>query len=97
MLGFRVGNVAYCTDVKEIPPASWPLLEGLDTLILDGLRNRPHATHFCLDEAVAAAHRLQPRQTLFTHMGHDLDFEETNARLPPGMALAYDGQRVLLT
>ena len=97
VLGFRVGNVAYCTDVKEIPPESWALLEGLDTLVLSGLRHRPHPTHFCLDEAVAAAQRLQPRRTLFTHVGHDLDYAETNARLPPGMALAHDGLRVPLT
>jgi phosphoribosyl 1,2-cyclic phosphate phosphodiesterase len=97
VLGFRFGNVAYCTDVSEIPAESWPLLEGLDTLVLDALRLRPHPTHLCLDEAVAVAQRLKPRQTLFTHVGHDLDFETTNARLPPGMALAYDGQRVQLT
>jgi len=97
VLGFRIGNVAYCTDVSQIPEVSWPLLEGLDTLILDALRIRPHPTHFCLDEAIAVSRRLQPRQTLFTHVGHELDYEETNARLPSGMALAYDGQRVLLT
>jgi len=97
VLGFRFGNVAYCTDVSEIPAESWPLLEGLDTLILDALRLRPHPTHFCLDEAIAVAQRLIPRQTLFTHVGHDLDFERITARLPPGMALAYDGQRVRLT
>lgn len=97
VLGFRFGNVAYCTDVSEIPAESWPLLEGLDTLILDALRLRPHPTHLCLDEAIAVAQRLIPRQTLFTHVGHDLDFERITARLPPGMALAYDGQRVRLT
>jgi phosphoribosyl 1,2-cyclic phosphate phosphodiesterase len=97
VLGFRFGNVAYCTDTNEIPAESWPLLEGLDVLILDALRNRPHATHFCLDEAIEVAHRLRPRRTLFTHVSHDLDYEETNAKLPPGMELAYDGQRVLLT
>ncbi len=97
VLGFRFGNVAYCTDVSQIPDDSWPLLEGLDTLILDALRLRPHPTHLCLDEAIAVAQRLIPRQTLFTHVGHDLDFERITARLPPGMALAYDGQRVRLT
>lgn len=97
VLGFRFGNVAYCTDVSEIPAASWSLLEGLDTLVLDALRTRPHPTHLCLDEAVAIARRLRPRQTLFTHISHDLDFESTNARLPSGMALAYDGQRISLT
>ncbi len=97
VLGFRFGDVAYCTDTNEILPESWPLLEGLDVLILDALRSRPHATHFCLDEAIEVARRLQPRRTLFTHVSHDLDYDETNAKLPPGMELAYDGQRVLLT
>jgi phosphoribosyl 1,2-cyclic phosphate phosphodiesterase len=97
VLGFRIGNVAYCTDTNRIPPESWPLLEGLDVLVLDGLRNRPHATHFCLDEAIAAADRLQPRRTYFTHVSHELDYEETNAWLPDGMELAYDGQKILLT
>ena len=53
VLGFRVGDLAYCTDVNRIPEASWPLLEGLDTLILDALRYEPHPTHFSLDEALA--------------------------------------------
>ncbi len=97
VLGFRIGNVAYCTDTNEIPPASWPLLEGLDVLILDALRTTPHVTHFSLDEAIEVARKLKPRRTLFTHISHDLDYEETNAKLPPGMELAYDGQRVLLT
>jgi phosphoribosyl 1,2-cyclic phosphate phosphodiesterase len=93
VLGFRVGDIAYCTDTNEIPPESWPLLEGLDLLILDALRPRPHATHFGLDEAVAAARRLTPNKTLFTHLSHELDYWATNARLPRGMELAYDGQR----
>ncbi|MCH5372932.1 MAG: MBL fold metallo-hydrolase [Planctomycetes bacterium] len=97
VLGFRIGNVAYCTDTNEIPEESFPRLEGLDVLILDGLRPRPHATHFGLDEAVAAAERLRPRRTLFTHVSHELDYDETNAKLPPGMELAYDGQRIPLT
>ena len=97
VLGFRFGNVAYCTDVNEIPAATWPLLEGLDVLILDALRPRPHATHFSLEQAIEVARRLQPRRTLFTHVSHELDYESTNAQLPPGMELAYDGQRVPLT
>ena len=96
VLGFRFGNVAYCTDTNEIPPESMRLLEGLDTLVLDALRHRPHATHFSLDEAVAVAELLAPKRTLFTHICHDLDHEATNAALPPGMELAYDGLRVPL-
>ena len=90
-LGFRVGNVAYCTDTNGIPGTSRELLQGLDVLILDGLRHRPHPTHFSLEEAVETARRLRPRRTLFTHICHDLEHEATNAILPPGMELAYDG------
>jgi phosphoribosyl 1,2-cyclic phosphate phosphodiesterase len=90
-LGFRFGNVAYCTDTNGIPETSRTLLQGLDVLILDGLRHRPHPTHFTLEEAVETARQLQPRRTLFTHICHDLEHEATNATLPAGMELAYDG------
>jgi phosphoribosyl 1,2-cyclic phosphate phosphodiesterase len=91
ILGYRFGAVAYLTDCNRIPEASWPLLEGLDLLVLDALRIRPHPTHFSLDEAVAAAARIGARRTFFTHMCHDLQHAATDARLPSGMALAYDG------
>ncbi len=97
VLGFRIGNVAYCTDTNEIPPESWPLLSGLDVLILDALRPRPHATHFSLEQAVAVSQKLMPRRTIFTHMSHELDHDAANATLPAGMELAYDGLRVPLT
>jgi phosphoribosyl 1,2-cyclic phosphate phosphodiesterase len=97
VLGFRFGNVAYCTDTNEIPEASWPLLENLDVLILDALRRKPHPTHFSLDEAIAAARRIGARQTYFTHMSHDLEHEATNATLPAGVQLAYDGLKISLT
>jgi phosphoribosyl 1,2-cyclic phosphate phosphodiesterase len=97
VLGFRIGDVAYCTDANAIPPASMAQLEGLDVLVLDALRPRGHATHFSLEEAVEIARALSPRQTFFTHMSHELEHEATNAALPPGMSLAYDGQRIRLT
>lgn len=97
VLGFRFGNVAYCTDVNHIPEDSMQRLEGLDVLILDALRDRPHVTHFSLDEAVQIARRLRPKRTLFTHMSHDLEHVATCARLPEGMDLAHDGLRVPLT
>jgi phosphoribosyl 1,2-cyclic phosphate phosphodiesterase len=97
VLGFRFGNVAYCTDTNQIPEESWPLLEGLDVLILDALRPRRHATHFSLDEAIEVAERVQPKRTLFTHMSHELEHEATRAMLPKGMDLAYDGLKVPLT
>ena len=97
VLGFRIGNVAYCTDTNRIPEESLPLLEGLDVLILDALRQRPHATHFSLDEAIAVAQSLKPKRTLFTHMSHDLEHVAASQQLPPSMELAYDGLRVPLT
>ena len=72
VLGFRVGNIAYCTDTNEIPESSWPLLAGLDCLILDALRYKPHVTHFGLDEAVDAAENIGAARTIFTHISHDL-------------------------
>ena len=97
VLGFRVGNVAYCTDTNDIPAESLELLQGLDVLILDALRYKPHATHFTLDKAVEVALKLNAKRTLFTHICHDLGHAATNAKLPEGMELAFDGLRVELT
>ena len=97
VLGFRIGNIAYCTDTNEIPEQSWPLLDGLDCLILDALRHKPHATHFGLEEAVDVAHRIGARRTVFTHISHDLEHDRTNAALPDSMELAYDGMQLELS
>jgi phosphoribosyl 1,2-cyclic phosphate phosphodiesterase len=97
VLGFRIGNVAYCTDANAIPPESMERLRGLDVLLLDALRPTGHATHFSLEQAIEVAKELAPRQTYFTHMSHELEQEATDAKLPPGMSLAYDGQRIPLT
>jgi phosphoribosyl 1,2-cyclic phosphate phosphodiesterase len=91
ILGYRFGSFAYLTDCNRLADEAWPLLEGLDVLVLDALRLRPHPTHFSLDEAVAAARRIGAARTYFTHMCHDLPHEATNAALPAGMALAHDG------
>jgi len=91
ILGYRIGAFAYLTDCSRIPDESWPLLDGLDVLVIDALRERPHPTHFSLAEAIDAATRIGARQTWFTHMCHDLRHEPTNAKLPTGMSLAHDG------
>lgn len=91
ILGLRMGGFAYLTDCSRIPDESWPLLEGLDVLVLDALRDRPHPTHFSLSEALAAAGRIAAARTFFTHMCHDLGHAATSARLPRGVELAYDG------
>jgi phosphoribosyl 1,2-cyclic phosphate phosphodiesterase len=92
--GFRVGAFAYLTDCSCIPPDSWPLLDGVEVLVLDALRERPHSTHFSLTEAVAAAERVGAARTFFTHIAHDLGHARTCAKLPASMALAYDGLEV---
>lgn len=97
VLGFRIGNVAYCTDTNAVPPESMALLGGLDVLILDALRHKPHVTHFSLSEAVAISQLLQPKRTIFTHICHDLGHAATNAQLPAGMELGYDGMKIPLT
>jgi len=91
ILGFRFGGFAYLTDCSAIPDASWPLLEGVDVLILDALRHRPHPTHFSVSEALTVVSRLRPRATYFTHICHDLPHAATCAALPAGVELAYDG------
>ena len=89
--GYRIGAFAYLTDCSAIPEGSWERLRGLDTLILDALRPRPHPTHLSVGQALEVVERLRPRRALFTHMCHDLPHAETCARLPAGVELAYDG------
>lgn len=83
--------LAYCTDVSGIPPETWGMLRGLKTLVLDALRHRKHPTHFTLGEAVSVAERVGAERTCFVHMAHDLGHAETQAGLPEGMELAWDG------
>jgi len=97
VLGFRVGNIAYCTDVSEIPPASMELLQNLDVLILDALRPAPHVTHFNLEQAIEMALQLKPKQTYLTHCSCHIDYYETNPKLPAGIAVGFDGLRFPLT
>jgi len=94
VLGFRVGGLAYCTDVSRIPDESWPLLEGLDVLVLDALRYDKHPTHFSLSEALAVIEVLKPRRTFLTHLSHSFDHGSTQEQLPPHVALAHDGLRL---
>ena len=94
IVGFRIGNLAYCTDVNVIPEESFSLLRNLDVLVLDALQHKRHTTHFSVEQAIEAARRIDARQTLFTHIAHSLSHELTNRSLPDGMRLAYDGQVV---
>jgi len=94
VLGFRFGNSAYVTDFSTIPETSLPLLEGLDMLVLDALRHKPHPTHSNLEQSLNLVERLKPRRAYFTHIAHELAHEATNATLPPHVQLAYDGLKI---
>jgi phosphoribosyl 1,2-cyclic phosphate phosphodiesterase len=96
ILGYRFRDVAYITDVSEIPETSFSQLEDLDLLILDALRRKPHPTHLSLEQALAMVERLKPRRALFTHIAHELGHEATNAGLPAHVRLAYDGLKLEL-
>jgi phosphoribosyl 1,2-cyclic phosphate phosphodiesterase len=91
VLAFRFGDFAYVTDTSEIPASSMERLRGLDTLILGALRWEEHPTHFNIDQALAVVAELRPRRTFFTHIAHTVGHRETEARLPSGVRLAYDG------
>ena len=91
ILGYRVGSFAYLTDCSGIPDTSWPLLDGVETVVIDALRERPHPTHLSIEQALAVVGRLRPSRAYFTHMCHDLPHAATCARLPGGVELAYDG------
>jgi len=95
VLGFRFGRAAYLTDFSRLPDSSAALLEGLDDLILDALRDVPHPMHMTVEQSLALIDRLKPRRAWFTHIAHDLAHAATNERLRkagyPQVQLAYDG------
>jgi len=91
ILGFRFGSFAYLTDCSAIPDESWPLVAGVDTLVIDALRDTKHSTHFTVAEALEAIARIAPQRAYLTHMAHQLGHAATSARLPAGVELAYDG------
>jgi phosphoribosyl 1,2-cyclic phosphate phosphodiesterase len=91
VLGFRFGDVAYLTDCNRLDDRAWELVDGVDTLIIDALRDRPHTTHFNLKEALDVIARIKPKRAYTVHMTHDLGRAATMARLPAGVELAYDG------
>jgi phosphoribosyl 1,2-cyclic phosphate phosphodiesterase len=95
VLGFRFGRAAYLTDFSSLPESSAALLEDLDDLVLDALRDTPHPMHQTVEQALALIEKLKPRRAWFTHIAHDLPHAETNDRLRKlglrHVQLAYDG------
>ncbi len=89
--GFRVGDLGYATDFNEMPERGMRVLEGVKYLFIDGLRFEPHNTHITITQAVEIAQKLKAQQTYIIHTTHTIDYDETNALLPAGIELGYDG------
>ena len=93
ILGYRIGSLAYITDMKTIAEEEIPYVKGCDTLIVNALRQKPHHSHQTVDDAVRFARRIGARQTWLIHSNHDIGrHAEVKASLPPDIQLAYDGQ-----
>lgn len=95
-LGFRIGGLAYSSDLNDLPRESVGFLEGLEVWIVDALRRRTHSSHFTLDQALAWIRHLKPRQAVLTNMHLDLDYDTLRAELPDGVEPAYDMMRIKL-
>lgn len=95
IMGYRIGSLAYITDMKTIDAAEIPYIEGCSTLVVNALREKPHHSHQTLTEAVRFAQRINARRTWLIHSSHDIGrHAEVNASLPQNIQLAYDGQVV---
>ena len=93
VIGLRVNDFAYITDVSYIPPDARRKLDGLEVLILDAVRYAPHPNHYHMAKAIEVAHEIGARRTYFTHLCDDYDHDLVNLTLPETMELAYDGLR----
>lgn len=94
--GFRIGNVAYMTDVKTIEPAEKEKLKNLDILVINALRQETHKTHLNVDEALELIEELQPKKTYFTHISHHMGFHTAVEKtLPENVFLAYDNLKLI--
>jgi phosphoribosyl 1,2-cyclic phosphate phosphodiesterase len=92
--GYRIGNVAYCTDVAELSEEALSKLHGLDLFVVDCLRFDPHPTHAHFGKALEWVERLKPKHTVLTHMNHTVDYDVIKAKCPPGVEPAYDGLEI---
>ena len=92
--GYRIGNLGYVTDAKELPDEAVNAFRGVDVLVLNALFRTQHPTHLSVSEAVSAAQRVGARQTWLTHLTHRTSHAELEAELPRGIAPAFDGLTV---
>jgi phosphoribosyl 1,2-cyclic phosphate phosphodiesterase len=94
VLGYRFGDLAYVTDAKRIPDESMALLQGVDVLVLNALRDRPHPTHLSIQEAVEVVGQIRPRAAYLIHLSHEISHVTASALVPDGVEIAWDGLTV---
>lgn len=98
ILGYRIGDLGFVTDMTDAPEETISKLKGVDTLVIGALRQRPHATHQTIDEAICVARQVGAREVYLIHMNHEAGLHaETDATLPEGVHLAYDGLTIEMT
>ena len=95
-LGFRFGKFAYVTDCSAISKSSIDLLRDVEILVLGALRYRPHPTHFTIGEAIELSQTLGVPRTILTHLGHEVDHDNPEIPLPPGVEFGFDGLQIEL-
>jgi phosphoribosyl 1,2-cyclic phosphate phosphodiesterase len=94
IFGYRIGNIAYMTDVSEIPESSFALLENLDVVLLDCLREAAHPTHINIEQSLAYIGRINAKQSYMIHMTHDLEYASLSGKLPKNVFVGFDGLKL---
>lgn len=97
IFGYRIGNIAYITDVSAIPEASFDLLKNLDVLLLDCLRYEAHYSHINLEQSLAYAAQIGANTTYLIHMTHDMEYSKLSSELPKNVLVGYDGLKLRLS
>lgn len=97
IFGYRIGKFAYLTDVSHIPESSMPLLEDLDVLLLDCLRNEAHYSHINFEQSLAYASQIAARITYLIHMTHELEYSDLSAKLPSNIKVGFDGLKIYIS
>lgn len=92
--GFRFGDLAYVTDIRDFPESIYEDLEGVETLVISALRDDPSHMHLSIEEAIALAEKVKAKKVYLTHLSHDIDYLKVNSLLPPFVRLAYDGLEI---
>lgn len=92
--GYRIGNLAYLSDIRNFTPSLFEQLQGVKYLIISALRYTPSPLHFSVDEAINFSEKLKAEKVWLTHASHELEYHETNAYLPEHIRLAYDGLEI---